>query len=363
MTTESANHHRDNVQHRLTVWCLSVIGLPESTPCTLDVVSGDASFRCYYRLHLSDQDQFIAVHAPPEKENNAEFIAVQQRLSAADIRVPGLLGWDLQQGFMLQEDFGDRLLLPLLTDVNAAEPFYDKALDSLLAMQRIPLVEGDLPDYDYTRLTQEMALFPQWFVESMLGLELHSEDHTLLAQCFDTLAKAALAQPQGFVHRDFHSRNIMVLDDGELGFIDFQDAVRGPLTYDLVSLLRDCYIRWPEASVAAWRDRYYSKAQAAGLALPDAAQFAKDMDWMGLQRHLKVLGIFARLSIRDGKHGYLNDLPLVMHYTLSVARRYEELAPFVAWFERRLMPSIQSQPWYQDSYGEGYSGSSGEPSA
>lgn len=334
---------------RLRQWCLSVIGLPAATPCTLEVVSGDASFRCYYRLTLSEQDQFIAVHAPPEKENNDAFIAVQQRLSAAQVRVPGLLGWDLEQGFMLQEDFGDRLLLPLLSDQGAADRYYSKAIDSLLAMQGMPLTEGDLPDYDYTRLTQEMALFPQWFVESMLGVELQNEDHTLLAQCFDTLAKAALTQPQGFVHRDFHSRNIMVLADDELGLIDFQDAVRGPLSYDLVSLLRDCYIRWPEAAVAQWRDAYHAKALAAGLALPGAEQFAKDMDWMGLQRHLKVLGIFARLSIRDGKHAYLDDLPLVMHYTLSVARRYDELAAFVAWFERRLMPAIQTQPWYNES--------------
>ena len=354
---------KTQIADELKRWSLQQLGLPPEEPATLSVVSGDASFRCYYRLSLPGDMHFIAVHAPPEKEDNPAFIAVQQRMMAANLRVPGMLGWDLERGFLLQEDFGDQLLLPCLDSIDAADRYYREAFTCLLNMQSMPLADGDLPDYDRARLLEEMALFPHWFVEQLLGHSLSDAEWQMLARLFDRLAARAEAQPQGFVHRDFHSRNIMVLDDGELGFIDFQDAVRGPLTYDLVSLLRDCYIRWPEASVAAWRDRYYSKAQAAGLALPDAAQFAKDMDWMGLQRHLKVLGIFARLSIRDGKHGYLNDLPLVMHYTLSVARRYEELAPFVAWFERRLMPSIQSQPWYQDSYGVGYSGSSGEPSA
>ena len=343
MTVENPTLTRD-----LTRWGLLQLGLPETTPATLSVVSGDASFRRYYRLTLDSGEAFIAVYAPPDKENNPAFIAVQQRMMAADLRVPGLLGWDLQQGFMLQEDFGDALLRPALSDLDTADRYYRQAFDSLLKMQAMPLQDGDLPDYDRERLLEEMALFPHWFVQQLLGYTLSDEEWQMLARLFDALAKRAMSQPQGFVHRDFHSRNIMLLENDELGLIDFQDAVRGPVSYDLVSLLRDCYIHWPATRVSEWIEVYRQQALAAGQSMPDAAEFARDVDWMGLQRHIKVLGIFARLKLRDGKSAYLDDLPLVIAYTLSVARQYPEFDEFVRWFETRLLPLAAAQPWYRE---------------
>lgn len=331
----------------LTRWSLVQLGLPETTPATLSVVSGDASFRCYYRLTLDTGESFVAVHAPPDKENNPAFIAVQQRMMAAELRVPGLLAWDLQQGFLLQEDFGDTLLRPALSDVTAADRYYRQAFSSLLKMQAMPLEAGGLPDYDRERLLEEMALFPHWFVEQLLDYRLSDGEWQMLARVFDALARRAMAQTQGFVHRDFHSRNIMLLEDGELGLIDFQDAVRGPVSYDLVSLLRDCYVQWPSAQVDVWREDYRQQALAAGLPVPSADEFACDVDWMGLQRHIKVLGIFARLKLRDGKSAYLDDLPLVIAYTLGVARQYAEFAEFVGWFEAQLLPLAARQPWFK----------------
>ncbi len=336
------------IADELKRWSLEQLGLPNDESAVLSMVSGDASFRRYYRLSLPGDMHFIAVHAPPDKEDNPAFIAVQQRMMAADLRVPGLLGWDLQRGFLLQEDFGDALLRPALDNLAAADRYYQQAFGSLLKMQAMPLAAGDLPDYDRGRLLEEMALFPHWFAEQLLGYTLSEDDWQMLARLFERLAARAEAQPQGFVHRDFHSRNIMLLADGELGLIDFQDAVRGPLSYDLVSLLRDCYVHWPQAQVRDWALAFRCQAQDAGIAVPAPEAFLQDFDWMGLQRHIKVLGIFARLKLRDGKSAYLDDLPLVMAYTLSVAREYAACRDFVAWFERELLPLARKQHWYRD---------------
>lgn len=334
----------------LQQWCVQQLSLtPDQLAGDLTVVSGDASFRCYYRLPLADGGTVIAVHAPPDKEDNAAFARVQALLFEHGARVPKLLAWDRPRGFLLQEDFGDQLLLPLLKDQASADHYYQQAMDLLLAMQAIALQDGHLPDYDGARLRTEMSLFPQWFVQALLGYEPSAAEAAMLDSVFTRLTERALAQPQVLVHRDFHSRNIMRLASGELGMIDFQDAVRGPLTYDLVSLLRDCYVAWPPAEVEAWALQYRHRAQQAGVmnAYPEA-EFLQDLDYMGLQRHLKVLGIFARLKLRDGKQNYLKDLPLVMTYTLGVAHRYAEFADFVQWFEAKLLPRAQAQDWYRE---------------
>lgn len=339
----------------LLQWCLQQLALlpnralsPDRAADHLSVVSGDASFRGYYRLQLGDNRSVIAVHAPPDKEDNHAFAKVQALLHKNGARVPALLAWDEPRGFLLQEDFGDQLLLPLLTDPATADHYYHQAMSILLPVQRIALPEGELPDYDSQRLRDEMALFPLWFVEGMLAYRLSDTEQALLNGVFSTLAESALGQPQALVHRDFHSRNLMCLPDGELGMIDFQDAVKGPISYDVVSLLRDCYVSWPQQWVRRWALEYRDMAQQQGILGPISdTEFLRSFDLMGLQRHIKVLGVFARLKLRDGKSGYLKDLPLVMAYTLSVASAYPELANFVAWFNEKILPLAKRQPWYR----------------
>jgi aminoglycoside/choline kinase family phosphotransferase len=308
---------------------------------TLLPVSGDASFRRYFRFNV-DQRSWIAVHAPPDKENNQAFVDVASLLADHGLRVPVLLAWDREQGFMLLTDFGDQLLWPLL-NADSVDNWYHKSLAAVAQLQMIPLNHAKLPYYDSQRLQTEMRLFTEWFVEKLLDYSLSLAEQQRIDTVFSILTQSALAQPQVVVHRDYHSRNLMVLPNGELGLIDFQDAVIGPCTYDPVSLLRDCYIVWPREDVERWLENFRREYW------PDepAAAFLRDFDWMGLQRHLKVLGIFARLNLRDGKPRYLDDLPLVLHYTLSVARRYKEFSAFVQWFDEILMPKIVLQSWYK----------------
>lgn len=291
----------------------------------LVTVSGDASFRRYFRLPLAD-GTLIAVDAPPEKENSRPFVAIARALLAHGVRVPEVLAVDFHQGFMLLEDFGDALLRPALTPATV-DALYAKAMDALLHLQHCDDVPGHaLPAYDRQRLTDEMALLRDWFVARYLGLALNTEQQAVLENAFVSIVEAVQAQPQVFVHRDYHSRNLMLLADGGLGVIDFQDAVTGPVTYDLVSLLRDAYVVWPQADVERWVREF-----AAGLRREhrlsgiDDVTFQRWFDWMGAQRHLKVVGIFARLSLRDGKHGYLDDIPVVYNYLLAEIRPYPEL--------------------------------------
>lgn len=340
----------DQILSELHSWCLQQLSLSAIDAADqLDVVSGDASFRRYYRLPLRAGGSVIAVHAPPDKEDNLAFSTVQDLLHRHGARVPKLLAWDEPRGFLLQEDFGDQLLCPLLVNSAAADHYYRQAFRTLLAMQAIPAAAHTLPHYDNARLHTEMALFPQWFVEGLLGYTLNADEKSMLNGMFELLSQRALQQAQGVVHRDFHSRNLMVLADERLGMIDFQDAVQGPITYDLVSLVRDCYISWSPEQVDDWIGIYRQMAMRAGLlGNISEADFLQDVDWMGLQRHIKVLGIFARLHLRDGKSGYLGDLPLVIAYTLSVASQYPEFEEFCAWFDDKLIPIIVKQPWYKD---------------
>jgi aminoglycoside/choline kinase family phosphotransferase len=317
----------------------------------LSPLSGDAGFRRYCRVEGS-QPPVMAVYAPIATENTPLYLAVSKLLSGGGVRVPEVLATDLARGFLLVEDCGDQLLLPALND-SSADQLYGQALDMLLKMQSIPVPEGAIAHYDAQRLWDEMALFPSWFVQDLLGLPFGRNEQALLDNFFDWLVESALEQPQVFVHRDYHARNLMLnthsQPPGELVTIDFQDALVGPITYDLVSLIRDCYIRWPSGKVEQWALAYRKKLTNNDMKVGDSdQQFLQWLDLMGLQRHIKVLGIFARLWLRDGKPGYLKDLPMVLRYTMDVAAKYPAAAEFLTWMTVRVLPACQRQPWWKE---------------
>ena len=337
------------VPEDLPLWALSVLGGPDGQPPPeLVPVAGDASSRRYFRFACGGR-RHVLVHAPPATERNADFLAVRALLSAAGVRVPALLGADLERGYLLLEDLGDRLLLPEL-NTGSANGHYRRALEVLLQIAGSDTRDAGLRAYDRALLEEELGRFRQWFVEGLLGYQPALQEQALLRAVSERLVQNALDQPRVLVHRDFHSRNLMLLDADELAVIDFQDAVLGPVTYDLVSLLRDCYIRWPATRVRQWALEYKGLLESGGLlqAVPETL-FLRWFDLMGLQRHLKVLGTFARLHLRDGKPAYLNDLPLVIHYTLEVLADHagEEtlFAELEAWFRSRLSPRISRQDW------------------
>ena len=289
----------------------------------LEPISGDASFRRYFRVTTAHGSR-IAMDAPPDREETAPFVDVAERLAAAGVNAPRVLASDAERGFLLLTDLGDRLYLDALDEVDA-ERLYGDALATLVRMQTGTTCAG-LPDYDAPRLHSEMELFPQWFLGTHLGLAPAAVRGDLDA-AFDALARAALEQPRVFVHRDYHSRNLLVTEHDNPGVLDFQDAVAGPLTYDLVSLLRDCYIAWPEARTAAWLEQYREGALAAGIDPPPMGELRRWFDLMGVQRHLKAIGIFARLWHRDGKPRYLGDIPRTWGYIERLLPAYPELAP------------------------------------
>ena len=304
-------------------WTRDALNDPEAP---LVRASADASFRSYWRSHSAGRP-WIVMDAPPDKEDIRPWLDVAGRLARAGLHVPEIQAADPERGFVLMEDLGDRLLLPELREATV-DRHYDDALAALLRMQRHADADG-LPAYDEARLVAEMELMPEWLLRRHLGFTPECEQWDVIESAFRALVDNATQQPQVFVHRDFHSRNLLVTPTDSPGVIDFQDAVRGPLTYDLVSLLRDCYIEWPRERVEAWVEGYRLQLQEAGAAVPSPAAFLRAFDLMGLQRHLKVLGIFCRLWYRDGKAGYLQDLPLVWKYTREVGRRHPETAPLV----------------------------------
>ncbi|WP_417533567.1 aminoglycoside phosphotransferase family protein [Marinobacterium stanieri] len=306
----------------------------------LQPVSGDASFRRYFRASGAE-GSWIAVDAPPEHEDCAPFVAIAQGWLAQGVRVPRVIASDLEEGFMLLEDFGDQLLLPELDDSNV-EQHYSRAFELLRQIQRT--TNPQLPPYEPVMLANEMALFPEWFLTRFLGLELSDEEFRLQGLVGRLLIESALGQPQVSVHRDYHSRNLMLLEDGELGTIDFQDAVKGPVTYDLVSLLRDCYVDWPDEQVRFWVEAFRQRLLKDGIEVAEQGLFQQQFDLMGMQRHIKVLGIFSRLWLRDGKEGYLDDLPRTLSYLYRASARYEELDTFTRWLEKRVIPAFESHP-------------------
>lgn len=299
--------------------------------------SSDASFRRYFRLPCAStatpSDTLIVMDAPPGLEDAGLFVRVQKIFAETGVHVPKIIDLDLEVGFLLLEDLGQTPYLSVLNE-QTAPALYNDAFDALVRFQcgtqhqRLPLYSADL-------LQREMALFREWYCDKHLGLSLTSDEHTMLDRTFALLAANNTAQPQVYVHRDYHSRNLMSLDDRNPGIIDFQDAVTGPISYDLVSLLRDAYISWDEEQQIDWVVRYWEKARRARLPVPmDIADFYRDVEWMGLQRHLKVLGIFARLWHRDGKGGYLNDLPRVLGYARRCAARYGGLGGLARLLDR-----------------------------
>lgn len=287
--------------------------------------SSDASFRRYFRV-TGIGDSLIAMDAPPAREDTGAFIKVANMLAGAGVNAPRIIATNIEQGFLLLSDLGDRSYLEALND-KSVETLYSDALDALLTMQRaLSHQEGVLPPYDRELLLAEMDLFREWYLRRHLNLSLSAQHQAQLDNIFKLLADSALAQPQVFVHRDYHSRNLMVTDENNPGILDFQDAVIGPVTYDLVSLLRDCYITWPRDRVEQWALDYLRDAVDAGILPPQSEiNFLRWFDWMGIQRHLKAAGIFARLHLRDGKDDYLEDIPRTLAYVRDVSGRYAEL--------------------------------------
>ena len=305
---------------------------------TLEPLAGDASFRRYLRLRTG-RDTFVVMDAPPEREQSGAFVHVAGLLRGAGLNVPEVHAADLDRGFLLLGDLGSVSYLDRLGDPARAPALYRDAFAALVRMQRG--VAGDaVPPYDEGRVAAELELFPEWFLGVHLGRPPPRSERRVLDEAFVFLTEAMLAQPRVFVHRDYHSRNLMVHARNP-GILDFQDAVAGPLAYDPVSLLRDAYVAWPEALVYGWLDEYADLAVRAGLLPADRpaeavrAGFRRDFDLTGIQRHLKVAGIFARLWHRDGKDAYLGDVPLVLRYLLGAVAGYPELEPLARLFERR----------------------------
>jgi aminoglycoside/choline kinase family phosphotransferase len=295
------------------------------TAFALAPASEDASFRRYFRAELADGRSFVAMDAPPDKEDCGPFVHVARLLRDAGVNAPQIHARDPAQGFLLLSDLGRTTYLAALNENNADALFRD-AIDALLRWQ-LATRAGELPPYDEALLRREMALFPEWYLGRHLGLSLSTAQQAALEGAFGQLVTSALAQPAVYVHRDYMPRNLMVCQPNP-GVLDFQDAVIGPISYDIASLLRDAFISWEEDRVLDWCARYWETAKRARLPVDaDFAEFYRSFEWMGLQRHLKVLGIFARLTYRDGKARYLADTPRFLGYARSVAARYPALAP------------------------------------
>ncbi len=301
----------------------------------LETASADASFRRYFRFDdPAGGRSLIVMDAPPAHEDCRPFVHVASLLVDAGVHAPRVLAQDLDEGFLLLTDLGRTTYLDELArrDPARVDALYADALAALVAMQRIP-VGGRLPAYDRAMLGRELDLFPEWYLGRHLGQPPDAAAAATLAAISGRLLDRALAQPRVFVHRDYHSRNLMCCQPNP-GVLDFQDAVEGPITYDLASLFKDAYIDWDEAQLIDWLARYWDLARRSGLPVdPDFGEFHRDFEWMGVQRHLKVLGIFARLAWRDGKHGYLESMPRVRRYLRATCARYRDLAPLSRWLD------------------------------
>jgi aminoglycoside/choline kinase family phosphotransferase len=331
----------------LTGWVITELETPE---ISFNSLTGDASFRRYYRLEIladqlpacAPQRTLIVMDAPPPREDCRPFLAISEMLGLHNVRVPKVIAHDVEQGFIMLEDFGDTVLSQVLNPENV-DALYSQAINQLIELQQTPPLERyPLPAYGEIKLVDEMSLFDEWFLRKFLLLKPSKEEQALLMDTYDFLATQALRQPQVVVHRDYHCRNLMVLNETEeLGIIDFQDTVIGPVTYDIVSLLRDAYVKWPAEKVQEWLKIYWERQSINGrLGKTSLVELQQWFDWMGAQRHLKVLGIFARLYFRDGKDGYLNDLPLVLFYLLSETQDHPQLSAFHQWLCKRVLPTF-----------------------
>ncbi len=315
-------------------------GIYAGQPYKLLPMQGDASFRRYLRLH-KDKETRVVMDAPPEKEDSHPYVAIAQTFSSLNLHVPEIYAADLQQGFLLLSDLGERLYLRELNQ-QTADSLYKKALQSLIIIQSCQKVDDwVLPHFDQAFIGRELNFFKHWFLEKYLQLELDGEQQVMLTKQFALLIANAQQQPQVCVHRDYHSRNLMLLDNGGVGILDFQDAVWGPVMYDVVSLLRDCYIAWPHEQVEEWLSYYYYLAiQNDIITDVTLVQLQRWFDVMGIQRHLKASFIFARKYLRDGHNGFLADIPRTLNYVLQVGAKYPELDSFNEFLSAHVMPCL-----------------------
>lgn len=325
----------DHRLQQLSVWVGSALA---ETIERIEPASSDASFRRYFRVTANAQ-QYIAMDAPPDRENCRPFVDIARAFGQVGVNVPQVLFQDLDNGFLLLTDFGSEHYLSALNE-STANRLYRDAMNSLLLLQRGADARVlKLPAYDHALLLREMELFREWFLVRYLNISLKGAAAELLDSLFEFLAQDALAQPTSWVHRDYHSRNLMVTSERNPGVLDFQDAVVGPVTYDLVSLLKDCYIAWPRSSVEGWvaefiSTRFESRDNVA------FEQFLRWFDLMGVQRQLKAIGIFARLNLRDGKPGYLKDIPRTLSYVLDVLPRYELFPQMSTFLREEVLPRL-----------------------
>ena len=319
-----------------------LIGVDSAAGGRLAPASEDASFRRYFRLSKGG-DSYIVMDAPPQQEDSNPFVRVAGHLEAMGLNAPRIVEGDLGKGFLLLTDLGSlHYLEELRRNPGAADRLYPAAIDALLRLQeRGAAYQSLLPPYDEDLLRFELSLFHDWLCERHLGLEFDANDERHWQELCDLLVASALDQPQVFVHRDYHSRNLMVTGTDDPGILDFQDAVEGPLTYDLVSLLKDCYISWPRSRVDEWRQAFYLGLDAAVRDRVDEALFIRYFDLMGVQRQLKAAGIFARLNHRDGKPGYMADIPRTLNYVLQLESLYTELGFLVPWVRERVLPGLE----------------------
>lgn len=305
-------------------------------PCSLAPASADASFRRYLRASFANGETLVVMDAPPSHEDVRPWLGVQRLFREAGTHVPEVIAEDVERGFLLLSDLGSTTYLAALTDANA-DGHYRAAIDALTKIQLASRPDR-LPAYDRELLKRELDLFPDWYLARHIRLSLSERQQADLAAVFEKILAFNLAEPTVYVHRDYHSRNLMVAEPNP-GIIDFQDAVFGPISYDLVSLFKDAYLEWPEERVLDWLIRYWQGARRAGLPVrSDFGDFYRDYEWMGVQRHVKVLGIFARLYHRDGKDGYLKDMPLVAKYLRAACERYRELSPLL-----RLLDQVENR--------------------
>lgn len=315
---------QDLRQNQLQNWLNNLFN---GKAANLRAASSDASFRRYFRFDVGD-DTYVVMDAPPDKEDTAPFLRIARRFYEVGLNVPRVIETDTDNGYLLLSDLGIKTYFPKLNH-KTVERLYGDALGALVVLQTATLTEPQfLPDYSEALLREEMELFRTWYLGKHLKISLSDSQNTALDKVFASLVRSASVQPKVWVHRDYHSRNLMVMAKNNPGILDFQDAVLGPVTYDLVSLLRDCYIRWPMEQVQEWVMGYHQLAQHSGIPVcDDELQFLGWFDRMGVQRHLKASGIFARLCHRDGKSAYLDDIPRTLGYIMQVSRAYPELLP------------------------------------
>lgn len=305
----------------------------------LQPVIGDASFRRYFRMQHQGKT-YVAMDAPPDKEDTFPFVAIAKAFYRLGLLVPEIVLEDVPRGFLLISDLGDQLYHRILNSSNV-EQLYSAAINDLYALQVCPSIdEHPLPHFDWNMMRLELDNFTEWFMQKLLGFQLDDSEQATLEQTYSILLDSAISQPQTIVHRDYHSRNLMQLPNGKVGILDFQDAVIGPITYDLVSLIRDCYVDWPVEQVEAWAIKYYQQLMKLKRIEPvDQATFMHWFDLMGMQRHLKAIFIFARKYLRDNNDLYLQFIPRALNYIKYVSNKYPELQAFQHLFEKKILPA------------------------